>query len=719
MCRDLKIFPLFLILFAVVFSLPTTAAPSEKRLALVIGNAAYKANKLATPVNDAALIAQTLRAAGFEVMGARDLDEDVLGETFRGFIDTVSKAGPDTVAAVYFAGYGLQLEGENYLLPIDADITEASDVPRLALRLSDQTRALAALHLKATFMILDVARKSPVLLSGQPPTGGLAWVEPEPNMLIAFNASPGTVSPDDGEGYGPYAKALAEMIREGGLTPANVFDRVRLRVNELTKGAQVPWGASSIETQFMFFERGPGAPARVDSPEHTTWMRSQPMRSLGANDAYMVALMRDTFDAYTDFLADYWRDPMTKRVRALLAVRREAITWRRTYQANVPDAYWSYLERYPRGPHLADAGRLLTNLGATVAPASKFARMEYEVPPPLADELEYIERPVLVFDDPAFGLEPPRQSPGYFLEPQPPEFLNLSPPAAPTEAYVLPAPMFVSLPVYLKVPADVVAPPGSLISDRARDALVSNNTNDAPTKSDSEAVSPISAPHTDRFEDGPRLPRSLAIRATQIESRTPPPPASNPAVREQIKLPPSPALSALHSTPLWATLDPTAEGEMKVALGPSAPEVPLMPLWATDYRIQASPGIEPPTLTTDDESPIPVATMLAPPPTGRSLRDRRIGMRSPLTTGSIPLPIPRPVTFVQPLTPNRPKLITHDASISSPIVVDQAEQTPVPRLNSLARSTHLERPPKVALGVAPPKPQRKRCAIVNGSRICS
>ena len=209
---------------------------------------------------------------------------------------------------------------------------------------------LAALHLKASFIILDMARAGPFVLPGQ--AGGLAWVEPEANMLIAFNAAPGTVAPDVGDGYGPYAKALAEMIREGDLTPANVFDRVRLRVNELTRGAQVPWDASKIETQFKFFERAPDAPLRADSPERTASMRSQPMRSLGAHDAYMVALMRDTFDAYADFLADYWHDPMTRRVRALLAARREAITWRRTYQANVPDAYWSYLERYPHGPHV-------------------------------------------------------------------------------------------------------------------------------------------------------------------------------------------------------------------------------------------------------------------------------------------------------------------------------------------------------------------------------
>src|ERR1700676_3996106 len=182
-----------------VLSAPTAgAAPSEKRLALVIGNGSYRAKTLASPVNDAALIAQTLQAAGFDVMGARGLAEDSLRQAFRVFIDGVTKAGPDAVAFVYFAGYGLQLEGENYLIPIDADIADASDVPVRALRLSEQTHALAALHVKTAFVILDAARASPFVLSGQPPAGGLAWVEPPTNMMIAFNAPPGTGSPHDG-----------------------------------------------------------------------------------------------------------------------------------------------------------------------------------------------------------------------------------------------------------------------------------------------------------------------------------------------------------------------------------------------------------------------------------------------------------------------------------------------------------------------------------------
>src|ERR1019366_7432872 len=95
------------------------AFAAEKRIALVIGEASYKEHPLATAANDAGLIAQTLQAAGFDVTGARDLDEDGLRRALRDFLDKAGASGPETVAFVYFAGLGLQLDGENYLIPVD------------------------------------------------------------------------------------------------------------------------------------------------------------------------------------------------------------------------------------------------------------------------------------------------------------------------------------------------------------------------------------------------------------------------------------------------------------------------------------------------------------------------------------------------------------------------------------------------------------------------
>ena len=129
------------------------------------------------------------------------------------------------------------------------------------------------------------------------------------------------------------------MIREGGLPAPDVFDGVRLRVNEETKGAFVPWDASRITAPFVFFVRAVDAPPPALAAERVDAMRSAPLNELGARDAYAAAIERDTLQGYEEFLAAYPEEPLANRVRALLAARREAITWRRTCRVDTPDAY--------------------------------------------------------------------------------------------------------------------------------------------------------------------------------------------------------------------------------------------------------------------------------------------------------------------------------------------------------------------------------------------
>ena len=254
------------------------ADPIEKRLGLVIGNGGYAAGARATAANDAGLIAQTLQAAGFDVIGARDLDGDALRHTFRDFVDKVAAAGPDTVAFVYLSGHGLQFEGENFFVPVDARIERDLGVPVQAIRISDYTRLLGALKTKAVVVVLDLARPNPFAKSGQPLAGGLALVEPTPGMMVAFNAAPGTIAPAGEPPYGLYAKALAEMIRDGGLPLGAVFDRVRLRVNDLSRGASVPWHANQVLAPFVFFERAPDAPSYESSVQVAEARRTRPIR---------------------------------------------------------------------------------------------------------------------------------------------------------------------------------------------------------------------------------------------------------------------------------------------------------------------------------------------------------------------------------------------------------------------------------------------------------
>src|SRR3982074_2530504 len=431
MPRICKVLAALFALMPLALVLAPSAAQAEKRIALVVGNAGYQAGALNTPANDAGLIAQTLQAAGFDVVGARDLAQDSLRHAFRDFIEKATGSGPDTVAFAYVSGYGLQLEGENYFVPIDAKIARDSDVPSETLRISDYTKPLAALKLKASIIVLDAARANPFAKSAPALAGGLALVEPEPGTLIGFNAAPGTVAPEGQGPYGPYAQALAEMLREGGMPLAQVFDRARLRVNDMTKGAQVPRHATKVTAQLEFFERAPDAPPPAASTEEVAAIRTKPIREFPAQEAYVAALERDTLQGYSDFVAAYPRDPMAARVQVIIAARREAITWRRTCIVNTPPAYWSYLRRYPDGPHAPDAHRRLAILAAALEPPPSFAVMAYDVPPPPPEEIVYIRRPVLVFDDPVFAFAPPPPPPVFFLAPPPPEFVVLEPPPPP------------------------------------------------------------------------------------------------------------------------------------------------------------------------------------------------------------------------------------------------------------------------------------------------
>jgi len=588
-----------LVLVPLAVSVASTVAHAEKRIALVIGNAGYQAGALNTPANDAGLIAQTLQASGFDVVGARDLDQDSLRRALRDFLDKAGGAGPDTVAVVYLSGYGLQLEGENYFVPIDAKIARDADVAAEAVRISDYTRPLVALKLKASIVILDAARANPFARSGAPLASGLALVEPEPGLLIAFNAAPGTVAPEGQGPYGPYAQALAEMMREGGLPLAQAFERVRLRVNDITKGAEVTWHASHVEAPFLFFERSADAPPPPVPPEQTAAIRAQPIRELGAQQAYALALERDTFEGYGEFVDAYPDDPMANRVRVIIAARREAITWRRTCSIDTPPAYWSYLRSYPDGPHAADAHRRLAYLAAAFEPPPTFAMVDYDVPPPPPEEIVYIGRPVLVFDDPFFAFAPPPPPPVVFLAPPPPEFVVwvAAAPPPPIGLFVLPIPTYRPVPVWVNPPVYVTPPPpNNVIYNNVHNTVVVNNVTNTVTVTDrsgqTTTVAPPAPPASGAAGTpapqpvaavGPALPPSVAQKAVTLQNQSAPGKLGTPAPTPgQTVLPGRPLPGAQGQPPLpspsgtpTTALSPAAAGVAKPGTSPAPPGKPL------------------------------------------------------------------------------------------------------------------------------------------------
>ena len=667
--------------------------PQEKRIALVVGDGNYEKLPLPTAANDAGLIAQTLQAAGFDVIGARDLDADGLRNSLRDFITKVQADPANTVAMIYLSGYGIQLAGENYYIPVDAKISRDTDIPIEGLRISDYTRQLASIPLKAGIIVLDAARPQPFIEGGDPLAGGLALMDPSPNMLIAFNAAPGTVASDETGNYGVYAQSLAEMIRTGGLSLPDVFDRVRLRVSEASKGAQVPWDDQKLQAPFSFFDRAPDAPPIQGSPDQVAAIHDGPLRDLGAQEAFTAALTRDTFMAYQDFLAAYASDPLAKRVRAILAARREAITWRRTYLTDTPDAYWSYLRRYPQGPHAWDARRRLAILSAALEPPPSFAMMDYDVPPPPPDEIAYVDRPVFYFGDPEFALAPPPPPPLFFLGPPPDDFVVLAPPIFVAGLFILPRPMFVPMPGFVRAPGHVRAPPGNIIFNNIHNTGVINTVINNPRPSPAA----VEAAGGRGGTLGPALPNTVARRASLIQQGKLPAPASasiNPR---------APGVTPANVAPGAA---PFREGLPRANELPGARGAPPLP-GAPGANTRLPPPGEPGRPNFQNERPAPGNERVAPgrPPVGQNQtpppnvqeRDRRETPPPGATTPSRPNPPPQP-ELRRPPPPPSPR--------AAPPPPPPRAAPPPPRPQPAARPA----PPPPRAAPPPPRPAPPRPA---------
>ena len=176
---------------------------------------------------------------------------------------------------------------------------------------------------------------------------------------------------------------------------AQAFDQTRVSVNAETQGALLPWSASKLGGPFYVFERAADAPPPALAFAQT---ERRPISSFSAEDAYAAAVERDTLKGYREFLAAYPNSDQARRVRAILAVRREAAYWRRTVGADTPRAYWTYLHTYPKGPHIPDARRRLAMLSAEFQPPPDFRpEMFADLPPPPPDELVYDDRPIYAF----------------------------------------------------------------------------------------------------------------------------------------------------------------------------------------------------------------------------------------------------------------------------------------------------------------------------------
>ena len=227
--------------------------PNGARIALVIGNGAYvNANPLPNPPNDAHAIAAALRDIGFEVQEGTNLDRAGMEKEFRDFLHKASTAG---ISLLFYAGHGMQVDGKNYLVPVDAKLAEASDlsfetieIDKLLNELGDpgHTNIILLDACRDNPLARSFARRLPATRSAAVSTGLAAYSAVGTGTLIAYATAPGQTALDGDGSNSPFTTSLLHNIRVPGLEIRQVLTRVRAEVAARTGNKQIPWDNSSL-----------------------------------------------------------------------------------------------------------------------------------------------------------------------------------------------------------------------------------------------------------------------------------------------------------------------------------------------------------------------------------------------------------------------------------------------------------------------------------------
>ena len=226
----------------------------RNRLAIVIGNSDYKSARiedLANAANDARKLSESLKRLNFDVL----LATDVSAEGFaRLFSEADAKLGTASAVLIFYAGHGVQLQGQNYLLPVDTPDPESIEsMTARAVKLNDVIARFSNRD-RQTFLFLNSCRNNPVRDAANG-SNGLAQVEVGENTFVAFATQPGNVTVDGSGQNSPFTAALLNNVEIPGLSISDMMIRVRNETEAATVGRQVPWDQSNLREQFYFTEQ--------------------------------------------------------------------------------------------------------------------------------------------------------------------------------------------------------------------------------------------------------------------------------------------------------------------------------------------------------------------------------------------------------------------------------------------------------------------------------
>jgi hypothetical protein len=337
------------------------SASAESRLALVIGQSAYRSvPALPNPANDARAVTQMLTDSGFEVSTAADLSQGQMREAVSDFAGKVAAKGADTVALVFYAGHGLQIDGENFLVPVDIDPKREADIPIQAVRLNDILNTLTSVPSKMRILMLDACRNNPFpdLKSAG---GGLAIVDAKigaPGTFLSFSTSPGAVAEDGSGSNSPYTNALLAAGKEQNIPIEETFKRVRLAVNKVTEGRQTPWDSSSLTEDFRFSGASVAGPKPAAAPKKSVAEWTRDLKGKPVEAANEVIVADGTDESYEAFAGLFPQTALGRLARDWLVRHRRMVAWNDAVIINTASGYRSFLEKFPDSDLSATARKL-------------------------------------------------------------------------------------------------------------------------------------------------------------------------------------------------------------------------------------------------------------------------------------------------------------------------------------------------------------------------
>jgi len=226
---------------------PRPGFAAEQKIALVIGNSAYPTSRLRNPVNDAKAMADKLKALGFDVILKTDASQR---EMTRSFSQFGQKLTLGSVGLFYYAGHGMQVQGKNFLIPVDAEIENEASVRTEAVDVDQLLHQLGPARL--SMVILDACRNNPFERRFRGASGGLAQIDAPTGTLLAYATAPGKVASDGTGSNGLYTEALLKALNMPGLKVEDIFKQVRINVVKASEGTQTPWESSSLTGEFYF-----------------------------------------------------------------------------------------------------------------------------------------------------------------------------------------------------------------------------------------------------------------------------------------------------------------------------------------------------------------------------------------------------------------------------------------------------------------------------------